>query len=48
MRHRIREGLLACGLEPAAQAFKSISGFNSRYVQPLNGREVIEDSSTGQ
>jgi|GEM_PF-1885091 len=28
-----------------AQAFKGIVGFNSRYVQPLNGREVLEDSA---
>jgi carbonic anhydrase len=31
-----------------AQAFNGIVGFNSRYVQPLNGREVLEDSSIGQ
>ncbi len=28
-----------------AQAFKGIVGYNSRYVQPLNGREVQEDSA---
>ena len=28
-----------------AQVFKDIVGYNSRYVQPRHGREVMEDSS---
>ena len=27
------------------ELFRSIIGYNARYVQPLHGREVVEDSS---
>ena len=30
-----------------AEMFRSIVGYNARYVQPLHGREVLEDSSMG-